>query len=171
MRALLLITSSLILAACGADDGGRRHAIAARTADATGVSAPDGKRANAALPEGETPAAKDPALADPRVDACNETGFVFERRHATCSAEVRLATSYACDRDGIAAAFAPTGYQIDAALDDALGSGSDPGEGYLIDQCGETDAGRLVVYLAKPSVRRGQPVLLVREIETTPKAP
>jgi hypothetical protein len=105
-------------------------------------------------------------LDTPEVKACHASGFVFDRLQLACSTEIKLAKSYTCDRDGIAAAFAATGYQIGEVLDQALGREADPkdgGDGYTIDQCGESDTGRLIAYLVKKDAA-GK--VQVREIET-----
>lgn len=104
-------------------------------------------------------------LDTPDVKACHASGFVFDRLQLACSTEIKLAKSYTCDRDGISGAFAATGYQIGEVLDQALGRALDPndaGDGYVIDQCGESDAGRLIVYLVKKDAT-GK--VQVREIE------
>lgn len=100
------------------------------------------------------------------VAACHESGYLFERRKLGCSDEILLATSFSCDRAGIREAFAATGFQIDVVLDEALGKegfADDAGDGYSLDQCGETGDGRRIVHFVK---RAADGEILVREIET-----
>ncbi len=100
------------------------------------------------------------------VQACIDTGFVFERRKLACSDVIQIATSFTCDRAGIRAAFTETGFQIDSVLDAALGkddNADDHGDGFVIDQCGETADGRRLAYLVRKE-EGGK--LRVREVET-----
>lgn len=100
------------------------------------------------------------------VAACHASGYLFERRKLACSPDVLLATSFTCDRAGIRLAFEETGFQIDVVLDAALGKegfADDQGDGFSLDQCGETQDGRRLVHFVK---RGDDGKVVVREIET-----
>lgn len=161
MRALLsILFLSTTFAACGSlptfdskkdkDSPSDDHA-----ADAV-PTAEDPDRDAALLAEIETAPVK----------ACHESGHVYERRKIGCSVTILLATSFTCDRAGIREAFGETGYQIDVVLDKALGqegNADDEGDGYSLDQCGESADGHLYVHFVK---RAADGKVLVREIET-----
>ncbi len=148
------------VAGCGsmAPSGGREKdkepASEGESGDAE-ATADDPSRDEALLAELET---------EP-VAACHGAGYLFERRKLGCSAEILLSTSFDCDRAGIREAFAATGFQIDVVLDQALGKegfADDHGDGYSLDQCGETEDGRRFVHF----VKRGEDgKIVVREIE------
>ena len=100
--------------------------------------------------------------------ACHIEDTLFNRRSGGCFDEYSLATSYSCSRQGILSAFQDTGFQIGAALDDALGRSTNPtdrGAGFIIDQCGEADDGRLLVTLVGPTMSDAKAELRVRELE------
>lgn len=103
------------------------------------------------------------SLDSPAKQECHEQGFVFDRRRSACSLDVRLAT-FDCDRQGIRLAYAATGFQIDQILDRSLGRVGFPddlGEGFVVDQCGQSDERLYVVLVAKAADGR----ILLREIE------
>ena len=109
-----------------------------------------------------------PLLAKEAEAACHVEDTLFNRRSGGCFDEYSLATSYSCSRQGILSAFQDTGFQIGAALDDALGRSTNPtdrGAGFIIDQCGEADDGRLLVTLVGPTINGSNAELRVRELE------
>lgn len=108
------------------------------------------------------------ALDSPARRECHEQGALYDRRRSACSTRFRVA-SYTCDRQGIKAAFASTGFQIDQILDRSLGRPGFPddlGEGFVIDQCGESDELLHVLLVAKSEDGR----VLLREIEVVAPA-
>lgn len=159
------ITSFMVfgLVGCGSMPTAKREKKSAAPAEnpsgdaePTGPTPDDRDRDEALLAELET---------EP-VAACHEAGFVYERRKLGCSSEIQLATTFPCDRAGIREAFQATGFQIDVVLGDALGKEGfegDHGDGYSLDQCGESVDGRRLVHF----VKRGEDgKIVVREIET-----
>lgn len=170
MRVIATLIAALALATSGCGKEEKKDS-ASETApeEATPAGEPGDGNTEDANPEGDDPD-KDEALLQELetapVKACHESGFVFERRKLGCSTEWKLATSFECNRAGIREAFAATGYQIDAVLDAALGPEGyeDDGDGYSIDQCGETDGGGLVVHFVKRDTEDGK--IRVREAES-----
>jgi hypothetical protein len=103
-------------------------------------------------------------LNTPTVVACHQTGMLYDRRAGQCSQEYKIA-DFPCNRPEIEAKFSDSGPQIVAILDRALGGGRSPedrGEGFLIDQCGVNDKGRLLVVLVRPTA---DGKVAVREIQ------
>jgi hypothetical protein len=96
-------------------------------------------------------------------DSCKAQNHLFDREKAACSEYV--IADYACDRAGIVAAFAATGYQIEDTINRSLGtSDADKGEGFVIDQCGRTADGKPVALLYKKTSRDGAPRLRMRTL-------
>lgn len=171
----LLAPALALLCACGTMEpsGGRQAAgnqqQSQQAAQQPAAQPPDGEEP---APQGDDAVQDkdhDPALLSelesPDVTGCHEEGWVYDRRAGACSTTWKLASSYTCDRKGIREAFAPTGFQIDEALVQALGTeadAEDQGDGYVIDQCGEADGRRLVLLVKKDESGR----VKVREIET-----
>ena len=82
---------------------------------------------------------------------CEAAGKVYDRNENTCSETVALG-EYTCSFAGIESAFTATNRQITTQLQKSVGDPGNPedfGDGYLIDQCGMTEAQGPVVFLVK----------------------
>lgn len=85
------------------------------------------------------------------VSKCHKKGKIYDRQYQECGT-ASLDTSYTCSRSGLKKAFASYGADISQTLKESLGKKGDKkdnGEGYVIDQCGETSDGLPVAYLIK----------------------
>lgn len=82
------------------------------------------------------------------VDTCHAQGVIYDRNAKECGTAL-VDTSFDCDREGITKAFKDVGLNPKTILDLSLGDGADAGEGYQIDQCGETETGLPIVILVK----------------------
>ncbi len=160
-----LVIGTLIFATFAAGCGSMTPS-GGREKDADPSSADESADAEVAADEPDRDEALLAELETEVVATCHAAGYLFERRKLGCSDEIRLSTSFDCNRAGIREAFAATGFQIDVVLDEALGKAGFPddhGDGYSLDQCGETEDGRRFVHL----VKRGEDgKIVVREIET-----
>lgn len=95
---------------------------------------------------------------------CREDGLFYDRRGEKCLSDLKT-KGFTCARESIIKTFSETGSQINQILDRSLGDAAIPGdrgEGYVIDQCGKSASGRLLVSLIKKDPA-GK--LQVREIE------
>lgn len=153
-----MVLVAVALTACGSSmtpSGGSSHASGANaSAPSPTVDSADQTEQPGLLQE----------LANDAQRACQEQGIVYDRRQGECSGSFKLTTAYTCDRAGLRQAFANTGFQIDQILDRSIGRegfADDLGEGYVIDQCGESDTRRIVYLVAKDDKGR----YLLREVE------
>jgi hypothetical protein len=94
------------------------------------------------------------------VSACHATGKVYNRRTLKCSKSIALATEFECSKIGITEGFSSTGYQIEAVLSSA------EDDGFVIDQCGQTDDGLRLVFFVRAD---DDGTFSIREIETSIK--
>jgi hypothetical protein len=94
------------------------------------------------------------------VSACHGKGKVFNRRTLKCSKTISLATAFECNKSGVSAGFIDTGYQIGVVLSAA------ESDGFVIDQCGETEDGKRFVFFVRAD---DDGTYSIREIETSIK--
>ena len=82
---------------------------------------------------------------------CSDRGFVYDRRNEKCLTDLKVA-KFPCTRIGVASALSASGSQIGQILDRSLGKEGvpgDKGEGYVLDQCGQSASGRIWVDLLR----------------------
>jgi hypothetical protein len=165
--AVVLLSPLVLLTACGMEPSGGDNAAtekpnsethadekdSSETGNTTKSRSADAKRSGVAqLPEsyGEINTAD--------VTACHGSGKVFNRRTLKCSKTIFLATSFECTKSGISDGFIYSGYQIDLVLAAA------ETDGFIFDQCGETEDGRRLVFFVRAD---DDGTYSVREIETS----
>lgn len=166
---IVLLTVLVLMTACGMEPSGSEKKAAAKPANET----PSDKKEEVKTEESTTPESADalrsgvaklPAEFDTintdDVSACHAKGKVFNRRTLRCSKTIFLATAFACTEEGIADGFIYTGYQIDSVLSTAKS------DGFVIDQCGESDEGLRLVFFVRAD---NDGTFSVREIETSIK--
>lgn len=154
---VLVFFCLLFLVSCGSG-GGIQSTPGQGSGDAQKGSQEDPER-QALLKEFETP----------EYVECRDDGFFYDRRSEECASELKT-KGIACTRDGITNTFSSIGSPITEILDRSLGSPAVPGdrgEGYVIDQCGRSTAGRILVTLVK---KGPDGKLQIREIDAAGSA-
>jgi hypothetical protein len=163
----VLMTALVMLTACGMEPSGGGNNTASKTTsknpsdvkEITDTKETPKQESSDALPSGiaQLPDSYvEINTAD--VEACHGKGKVFNRRTLKCSKTISLAKSFECTESGISEGFVYTGYQIGVVLSAA------ESDGFVIDQCGETDEGKRFVFLVRAD---GDGTYSVREIETS----
>jgi hypothetical protein len=164
---IVYVATLVVTTACGLEPSGEEKkststASAEIPADKKTPTQPTDKKAREsadALPSG---IAKLPeefnAINTSDVSACHATGKVYNRRTLKCSKSIALATAFECTKIGITEGFISTGYQIDAVLIAA------EEDGFVIDQCGQTDDGLRLVFFVRADA---DGTFSIREIETS----
>jgi len=167
MKRLFLIIAFFVglalVSSCGMEPSGgdtKSTSTTTATTSKTDVNkVPDSLESADALPAGIAPLPKEfNEINTAEVSACHVKGKVFNRRTFKCSVTINLATSFACTNKGILDGFAATGFQIKTVL---LAAEDD---GFLVDQCGESDDGRRMVYFIRAD---DDGTFSIREIETS----
>ncbi len=163
----VLLAALVLVTACGMEPSDGDNKAAAKPSnetpsdnkEPTNTEEPATSESADALPSGiaKLPEEYD-AINTDEVSSCHANGKVFSRRTLKCSKTIYLATSFECTKKGIADGFIFTGYQIDVVLSTAKD------DGYVIDQCGETDDGFRLVFFVRADA---DGTYSVREIETS----
>jgi hypothetical protein len=84
----------------------------------------------------------DDLINPPAFTQCKAQGFVFDRTQSVCR-QVKIATSYSCNDQGIIEAFQKAGVGIQGNLQQVESAG------FQIDQCGELNGDPVVYFLMK----------------------
>jgi len=163
-----LLAFTLLMTACGMEPSGGTNKPAANpntdSSDKKDPSiSPDPVSTDSAnaLPAGIAQLPEEyEAINTDEVHACHAKGKVFNRRTLRCSKTIDLATSFLCTHEGIIDGFVSTGYQIDSVLSSA------DADGFVIDQCGETQEGLRLVFFVRADE---DDTFSIREIETSIK--
>jgi hypothetical protein len=163
----VLITIMVVMTACGMEPSGGGNDAATKTTSNTPSAeketpdtdetpkqdSSDALRSGVAqLPDSYA------AINTADVDECHSKGKVFNRRTLKCSKTISLAKTFECSKSGISDGFVYTGYQISVVLSSA------ESDGFVIDQCGETDDGKRFVFFVRAD---DDGTYSVREIETS----